>query len=491
MNGNYTQDAQNRFFDLFDQDIETVWDAIDRLTAETQTDDHAQAAFWKQQLTAIVSDYMTSSRFFLMRMHDENVTIDQAQTLSPAGEKAFTDKLIARAQEQAGYDEARDCLVIRRAMDIRRDPRVPFTREEALTLGHALGFSLNDMQGFLLRTFEEDAGLRFNCSGDLIEAYVFLIGGSKQRADALKEIYAAKADGIPKVVAADDDVSWTQDADNSLPGQIEEWSRRMDAEVEWSDYLPSDAAVIAAEADLDMRDLRFLRWMIDRAPHLDRPSHTATHIYRELAAFAHAMASYQQDPPDESTFAPSVKDIAASRHMSSGALALLCDNGKISKKKCSELAGVLLTENLAQSDSLQSDRAKAWHYLKEKSGKPSPMGGIDQGRDRVEKLLLGEYHVEKPDMLYLLWFIANMFWLSHAEGVEDRASLLFNRLADFIDACETCLGEALLPEFYPPHLFEQSMMLSIVHSDTTLKPPAVVYEEMCASLIIPRKKKAK
>ncbi len=50
------------------------------------------------------------------------------------------------------------------------------TRQEALDLGHALGFTLDEMQQFLLRVFDTDDCLRYTRADDMIEAYCFLTG---------------------------------------------------------------------------------------------------------------------------------------------------------------------------------------------------------------------------------------------------------------------------------------------------------------------------
>ena len=488
MNDHYTQEAQSRFFDLFDQAVEDIWNSIDELLKRPPKSDGSAAPAWKENLSRIVREYMMSRRFFLMRMFENDVTQEQAQALSGAEKKAFIQKLVKHAREQADYSDNDEQLIL---MAVEATPLAQslFTRQHAFDLGHALRFSLADMQAFLLRTFEDAAGFRYNCSDDLIEAYVFLIGGSSRRAGALRQAYALKAQNVPKAESSGRVFSWTQDAGNSLPILTKQWSRDMDAPVDWHAYLDPACAEAAEDAQLDMRDYRFLEWLIQRAPHLDVPSQSATHIYRELAAFAYVFASYQKDPPDEDQFCACVNKLAAAREPSDAMRNLLYADGRISQSLCHEVAGVLLLENQRQSDSLQKDRSLAWHYLKEKKGKASPMGGIDAGRDRVEMLLMGEYHVEKADLLYLIWFIANMFWYAHPSSEQERASQLLNRLADFMEAAQSCLQEALLPDFYPPHLLEQSMMMSIIYSGVAQKDPAVVYEEMCASLIIPRKRK--
>lgn len=51
--------------------------------------------------------------------------------------------------------------------------RTRLTRQEAFDLGHVLGFTLNEMQQFLLRVFDTGECMRFTRSEDIIEAYAF------------------------------------------------------------------------------------------------------------------------------------------------------------------------------------------------------------------------------------------------------------------------------------------------------------------------------
>ena len=83
----------------------------------------------------------------------------------------------------------------------------------------------------------------------------------------------------------------------------------------------------------------------------------------------------------------------------------------------------------------------------------------------------------------MVWFC--LCWMEYA--VAKEGSALFNSLADFTETAEYVLDAALLPAFYPPHLMERSMLLSIVVScaDGTGEP-AFAYAELCESLIARR-----
>ena len=92
-------------------------------------------------------------------------------------------------------------------------------------------------------------------------------------------------------------------------------------------------------------------------------------------------------------------------------------------------------------------------------------------------------------MLYLLWFMANLCWFDGKSCLEPED--ITTRLKDFIDASNLCLCAAGLPQFYPPHLIEQSMMLSVVSGfgGPEKCDPAEVYEFICSSLATPKVKK--
>ena len=121
-------------------------------------------------------------------------------------------------------------------------------------------------------------------------------------------------------------------------------------------------------------------------------------------------------------------------------------------------------------------------------GRMTVSGGVNQSRTRVLDLLMGRIEVEKSDLLYLLWFNANLCWFDSAEKIDSKQ--VGERALDFIYAADNCLDAARLPEFYPPHIIEQSMLLSIVYSFTGPEKadPAEIYEMACSSIIERRAK---
>ena len=90
-------------------------------------------------------------------------------------------------------------------------------------------------------------------------------------------------------------------------------------------------------------------------------------------------------------------------------------------------------------------------------------------------------------MLYLLWFTANLIWESN--DLPDSNTICC-RIIDFMDVARELLEAALLPEFYPPHPMEQSMLLSIVCGRSEEDSPCVVYEYMLRSLTRQRQRTA-
>lgn len=475
MNMNYTQEASDRCFALFDKETEQMWEDI---ASASESSDKEQ---WKAILEKIAREFAISSRFALMRLcqkwacpdeegkaysvnvggknlHFSDFSFEHAEDLGQEELNAYELLLLDRAAIQMDADLDNDRQLIRKALaiNIGKKKQSLLTREEALKLGHILNFSFADMQWFLLRALDMGEGFRYNASEDLIEAYGFLISTSWQHVVDIKKQYAKKAEQIEKCNFSDKPVDWTRSINASLPELIATW----------------DAANC---------DMHFLDWMEKQSPYLDIPSKSATRIYRDLAVYAYNMIRGEESAPADSDFVLVVRQIVSAKEEDDHTVEVLCDNGILSKVKCKELASMLLLENLNFTLSDQTDKAKAWHYLKMKNGKLSASGGIDVSRTRVQELLTGSVIIEKADMLYMLWFLANMCWFDNDDN--PTTNTIFNRLADFIDASEICLDQAMLPGFYPPHALEQSMMLAIVFGGASGRDPAEIYEEICSTVI--------
>lgn len=521
----HTKQAKEYIFDLLDQESSAVWSDIQSTPQDTP------AELWKKKLAKIARTYCCSPRFALMRLlycRAKGFHVDKEGSIPGSGadfeirigarEYAFRDISAAHAEDLTPEEHLQylQCLLDLAALQTDSDPdvneqiitrawhdmdsanlvseyllpeeirtndkkrkaartaylkenkqyRTRLTREDAFLLGHVLDLTLTEMQWFLLRTLDVGEGFRFNQSEDLVEAYGFLTGASWQHIRDLKAQYAQQAASLPKVSVADRDNGWTKDISDSLPGRVEVWKRYPDT-----------------------MDQEFLRWLLSQAPGLDIPSRTAGRIYRNLAAFAHDLITGEEVIPDEDAFYGSLQDIYLEDAPSGAALRLLYENGNLSPIRCKAVADDLLLENKIQSLSIQEDNTKAWHVLSTLGdGTLTAAGGVvNSGRSRVADILSGKLQAEKGDMLYLLWFTANLIWESN--DLPDSNTICC-RIIDFMDVARELLEAALLPEFYPPHPMEQSMLLSIVCGRSEEDSPCVVYEYMLRSLTRQRQRTA-
>ncbi len=385
--------------------------------------------------------------------------------------------LCCRAMRASGrlgefYASRMDGVPTRRALSqarrqAERDCSQMLTREEALRLGHFLAFSLQEMSWFLLRVFDHEDGFRYHSSRDLIEAYGFLTGAGWREVCRWQACYRQRTQGIAKAEGEGRTLDWTQSVQTSLPLLVERWSET-----------PEE------------REERFLDWLLRQAPYLDLPSRTATGVYRALAVWADRLIAQEAAPESGSALLDELDSLC---HSSAGREAeverALFDGGAVSAQKCGELSRRLMKENKEQF-TFEPDLAKAWRTITtDRKGqlRLTVGGGPGHMRNRIQELLLGTLQVEKGDLLYLLWFLFSLYWLVHPIATR---SDLYNNLADYCDAAQMVLDGAGLSGFYPPHILEQSMMLSIVLSSQDTGNPADIYAEVCSSLVRPRKTRA-
>ena len=495
---NYTQEAKRRCFSLIDADIEDIWKDIEQMPTDTDADR------WKKKLDQIANEYCFSSRFALMRIFLDradpsqlvdkdnpacgfiasvsdgsqcvlkNITIEHAEQMGGEEVLQFEKLLLDQASLQSDFDGLSSASIIKKALFSVQKKTTLLTRDEAFQLGHILQFSLEEMEWFLLRVFDVESGFRYNTSNDLIEAYGFLSGISNIAVSKLKDRYAELYGNIQKgdcEVKADD---WTKDAGGSLPEMVRSW----------------------LIYDRDYQDNFFLQWLGERAPYLDLPSKTALRIYRNLAVYTHNLAIQAEETPDvdkkklrngryETDFVRCVRQEVQKIDYDDTTTSALFDGGVISLQKCKQIADTLLLENLNFTFSDQTDKTKAWHIIQVLTdGRMTVSGGINASRTRVKDILSGRIEcIEKSDMLYLLWFLSNLCWFDGMDHLTPED--ISNRLNDFVEAAEICLDAAGLPEFYPPHLVEQSMLLSVIFGfgGPNKCDPAEVYEAVCSSVI--------
>lgn len=511
---NYTSAANDRCFDITDKDILRIWENIENTSEEESAEN------WRKKITNLSYEYSLSSRFALMRiiysrfnaclpseaetddefkitMRNETyifpkLNMEYAKEL-PKEELAMYEELLCEvASEQKDANRSADKYLIAKALksvdsavetalemlstDVRKDPKefrkiqskikkeskTFLSREEAFKLGHILGFSLEEMVWFLLRVFDFEDGFRYNISNDLIEAYGFLTKASWKKVSEIKQCYSDLSRNIIKAGINEKSTDWTLIVGTSLRELVEKWM-----------------------AEPELMDKKFLEWMKKQASYLDLPSKTSTTIYRSLANYIYNISVKKIDTPDISSYICKVKDICNGTYQfSEGKSQLKFDREYVSEQKCKMVSAEILEKNKELYTSAP-DRAKAWRMVSSnKNGMPRLImaGRPDAGRSRVKDLLRGEYQVEKGDLLHMLWFGFNLCW--NEFPISQDANGLFNNLADFIETAEIILDAALLPAFYPPHLLEQSMMLSIIVAcaDET-GVPAFAYAELCESLI--------
>lgn len=458
---NYTREANERCFKLAQSDVDEVFRDIAATDADTDADR------WKKKLNRIAAEYVFSARFALIRLLDGNAAQMNAQDaaqMDAQGLYELEDRLLSRAGGAASsrgeaFDEASCRDLIRRALMTEEKRRTLLTREEAMRLLHDLGVSLEEASWFLLRVFDFDDGFCYNRSGDLIDAYCFLTNGSARRAQELSAQYEARTQGTEKSAQEEKQADWTRGASESLPDLCCAWPA-------------------------DKRDESFLNWLCERAPLLDIPSQSALTVFRNLVTAAANPAKIDWQGEDDLTGLALA--LTYDGEETPLCRASLYAGGVLSEEKCAEVAERLLLDNQTVSHSAQPDRAKAYHVITtQKNGTISIAAGVNAQRSRVFDLLTGRENVQKSDVLYAVWFLANFCWDGEM-CAPDRT----RRLQELINAASVCLDCAMLPPFYPPHLMEQSMMLAVISSDAG-SDPAVAYETICSAVPAKRARRTK
>lgn len=521
MQNNHTEKAFDYFSDLLSEDAAKIWADLDLLGTESDSEK------WKAKINQIAQDYLLTPRFALMRilssravanMADENpekisysihigqdlitfsnITMQHAVNLSPEEHMNYTrflldisgpspdddqglhERIIYRAWFDA--DSATALMIHRLPQSTKDDPRkfkkavaeivkqnkklysTKFLREEAFQLGHILKFNLEEMQWFLMRVFQvEETGFRLNYASDLIEVYTLRTKATLQRTEQLKAQYANLSSGIEKKDNLTRAQNWTATTHSELLQNIERWERNPDS-----------------------MDEKFMDWLVSKASSLDIPSRTALRLYRNLAAYAYAGAI-----PDEKDLLDEILHIADMDMESEEAEEFLYIDGQISADKCAEVAEDLYYGNNVLSGFFEGDSTKPWSVINiGKDKKVSVSSGLvnigriksienqDSAQTRIFNLLMGTSEVEKGDVLYLLFYIYNIVY---AGSNETDTNVLYDRIFDLKEAADALLKAALLPEFYVPHLMEQSMLLSIVYGGKTGIDPAEIYGSVIQSL---------
>ena len=522
MQNNHTRRALDYFVDLLAEDSAKIWAELDLLGDTIDTEK------WKETINNIAQDYLLTPRFALMRIlcnralpkltkddpletisysvtigqdviTHSNISLEHAKTLSaeehinyirhlmdiagpaPDDNPNLHEQVIYRAWFDA--DSATAVMIHGLPQATKDDPRkfkkavaetvkenkkrysTRLSREEAFQLGHILKFSLDEMQWFLMRVFQiEETGIRLNHANDIIEVYALKANATCKRTEQLKKKYAEHSSQIKKIDDSARSQNWTATTNSELLQNIESWALTPDS-----------------------MDEKFMDWLVTKASGLDIPSRTALRLYRNLAAYAYAGAI-----PDEKDLLDEILHIADMDMESEETEDFLYIDGQISEAKCEEVAEDLYYGNNVLSGFWESDSIKPWSVINiGKDKKVSVSSGlVNTGRiktlenqhstqTRIFNLLMGTSEVEKGDILYLLWYICNVVY---ADSNETNSNIVYDRIFDLKEAADALLNAALLPNFYVPHLMEQSMLLSIVYGGKIGIDPAEVYGTVIQSL---------
>lgn len=502
----YTYQRTDNILSMFGEDGAASWNRLQSVSAGDI------AKHWKKELANLAKEYHFSPRFSIMRLvearcknvslsHpdslDDNgfsvsaagqefsfphVTIEYAQEMDPSeclkwitmltalaagqpdSDASLSESLIYRAwyDEDSANDAAIRLLRQTGSFSDKAEKQIQkqntllfknsFSRDDAFLLGHILGFTLTEMEFFLLRSLDEEEGIHFRSSNDLIECFGFLAGYSGYHVETLKQNYAALYGSVPKADNAAMPLGITRDISDNLPALVEDWQRHP-----------------------EQMEANFMKYLEAGAPYLDCPSVSATTVYRNLAVWALDLMEGRQLPPAEDDFFDCIDDVLKLPDAGSSVQADISARFG-SLENCRSTADLLVKENQIQAAAKSADPYLSWRVLRaDTSGNPTLEGGRLHRSDRITQLLHGELQVEKADLLYLLWFVANFIWQSDDAPDEDD---IFCRVCDFVDIANKALhSAAITAPFHVPHLMEHSMLLSIACGGQD-NDPAVIYEQL-------------
>lgn len=492
MERNYTEAVRDGFFDLIENDTVEIWENLDRSVAMIKS------GKWKEHYSEVVAKYRFSSRFAIMRVLFEKVTglppskTDEqalAKGFSVAGIGNFPNITIKHAKELTDTEVALyQQLLLRRVEEnnpdytqeaLRLVPSVlelPFagtkcnlTRDELIRLGHMVDFSLEGMQFILLRVLgDNEAGFKYSASTDIIDIYGFLTRSTLAQVDELKVWYEQNAAKIKKVEYADKPVQFTQDIANSLEQTFAQWSP-------------------------ESRVAEFQNWLLKNAPYLDLKSKTTRKVYINLAAYAYDLTknclSNMSDIDGENLY-EDIEKISQIPTYHEYTQQLFFKGSKLDAKKCESVADKLIYENAEYAGDFHTHDSNSellYHVLYMENGKATSRGKLNKNsKNRIRDILMDKVAPEKSDLLYLLWFAANSQWIGTVSTAEEKVTFM----DDFLAAAACILDAALLPEFYPPNILEETLMLALVlgDEDTT---PAMIYESICSTFTDKGKTKKK
>lgn len=315
---------------------------------------------------------------------------------------------------------------------------------------------------------DNEAGFKYSASTDIIDIYGFLTRSTLAQVDELKVWYEQNAAKIKKVEYADKPVQFTQDIANSLEQTFAQWSP-------------------------ESRVAEFQNWLLKNAPYLDLKSKTTRKVYINLAAYAYDLTknclSNMSDIDGENLY-EDIEKISQIPAYHEYTQQLFFNGSKLDAKKCESVADKLIYENAEYAGDFHTHDSNSellYHVLYMENGKATSRGKLNKNsKNRIRDILMDKVAPEKSDLLYLLWFAANSQWIGTVSTAEEKVTFM----DDFLAAAACILDAALLPEFYPPNILEETLMLALVlgDEDTT---PAMIYESICSTFTDKGKTKKK
>ena len=485
MERNYTEAVKDGFFDLIENDTVEIWKNLDRSVAMIKS------GKWKEHYSEVVAKYRFSSRFAIMRILFEkatrlppsktdeqaltkgfsvsgignfpNITIKHAKEMAAAEVDLYRQLLLQRVEEN-NPDSTQEALGL--VSDILELPsagtKCKLTRDELIRLGHMVDFSLEEMQFLLLRVLgDNEAGFNYSSSMDIIDMFGFINHLPLTQIGELKAWYRQNASNLKKVEYADKPAYCTQDIANSLDQAFAHW-------------IPEEQAK------------KFKTWLLQQAPYLDVKSKTVQKIYINLAAYAYIRAKKMNSNMGNivtENFYADMENIAfgkAFRDYHDYAKQLFFEDSKPNLEKCETIAAELIYENAEYAGDFHTHDNNSellYHVLHVEKGNITARGKLNKDSKKwIIHILMGKTTPLKSDLLYLLWFVANDHWIGKTATDDEKTQFL----DDFLAAASCLLEAAFLPEFYPPNILEETLILSIALGDKA-KTPAMVYESICSA----------
>lgn len=480
MERNYTEQIREGFFDLIENDTAQIWKNLDRSAGMISSGN------WKSHYEQIVSKYRLSSRFAFMR-----ILFEKATGLSPAkadskalskgfqvaGIGVFSDITIDHAGRMGSREveqykmlllqsvEEPDCReeaehLIDRALALpSQGQKGNLSRDEIIRLGHMVHFSLEDMQFILLRVLgDNEAGFRYSSSMDVIDMYGFITNSGLSETEKLKTWYRENAARIKKVDYDDKPADCTQNIADSLEQTFLDWAP-------------------------ENRTDNFKSWLRQNAPFLDIKSKTARKVYMNLAAYAYILSDKTiTDMSDMigNDFYSDMEKISNNRKYHDYTVRLFFRGSKPDARKCDAAASALIYENAEYAGGFRAHDSNSellYHVPYVENGKVTVRGQLNRNsKTRIHQILMDTAAPTKSDLLYLLWYVANCHWLGISCSAKEKAIFM----DEFLAAASCLLEAALLPDFYPPNVLEETLLLSLALGDNDCTP-AMVYESICCS----------